>query len=435
MNKIFSSRWFSLGAVLVIAASVLLAYSNTFHASFQFDDLPNIVDNPALKSLSNIGNVLLNKRGVTYATFALNYAAGGLDVFGYHAVNTAVHILNSVLIYFLLLATLTRLGWETARSRMIAFFPALLFALHPVQTQAVTYIIQRMESLSGTFYLASLMLFITGAGASTRYRRGVLYGLSALCYALGFYTKETAITLPAIVALYDFCFITESGPGEMFRKRWAAYGLLGALLVFFAITTAVTMGGFGDLSADNAGAPALDRPAPSMGTTGMAQLTVSEATAMSAGFNLKSISPKSYLFTEFNVLTYYFVLFLAPENQNLDYDFPVSKSLFETPKAGRGAALTIPIPPPAVSLAVLLVIIGLGAYFMAGTQKNRGSPRRVAAFFIFWFFIILSPTSSVVPIADVIYEHRVYLASAGFFTVFVLCVDAAVVRIMCRAGQ
>ncbi|MFQ5736829.1 MAG: hypothetical protein ACE5GY_08205 [Thermodesulfobacteriota bacterium] len=434
MDRLFSSRWFSPAVVLAIIVSVVLAYSNTFDAAFQFDDMPNIVNNGSLRDLGNIGRVLWNTRGVTYATFALNYALGGPGPFGFHAVNTAVHIINSVLAYFILLATFGLLGWETPRSRMVAAFSALLFALHPVQTQAVTYIIQRMESLSATFYLAALLLFIKGAAASTPAKKAALWGLTGLSYVLSFYSKETAITLPAVVLLYDFCFISRGGVTEIFRRRWPVYGALAALFVIFTAVTIMPMGGFNDLSDESSGATVAQVEAPSIGTTAMAKLKRSEATALSAGFSLKNMSPGKYLTTQFNVITYYFALFLVPMNQNLDYDFPVATGLFTAPKANHGAALTLPMLPPVVSLLVLLIIIGYGVYAFARTQKNPSATPRVAAFFIFWFFIIISPTSSIVPITDVIYEHRVYLPSLGFFTVFVLCVEAVVSRALDRRG-
>ena len=427
MDRIFSNRWASPAAVLVIAVSVLIAYSNTFHVPFQFDDTPNIVNNSQLRSFDNFWSVLMHTRGVTSITFALNYAVGGPDVFSFHLVNTAIHIVNSVLVFFLLLSTFGLMGFATARARFIAFFSALLFALHPVQTQSVTYIVQRMESLSGTFFILALMLFVKGAGSSGLARRWVYYGLTGACYVLSFYSKETAITLPAVVLLYDFCFVAKGSAIGLFKKRWPLYGLLGALLVAFTVLTVIPMGGFSDLSEESAEASGVEGvAAPSVGTTATARL---KHAPVSAGFSLKGISPKEYLFTEFNVMAYYFALVAVPINQNLDYDFPISKSLFETPEVKPGTALTIPLPPPVVSLAFLLCVAGLGVWFMAATQSSPASARRLVAFFIFWYFIILSPTSSVVPIADVIYEHRLYLPSLAFFTVFVLCVEAVSSRL------
>lgn len=425
MDRIFSSRWANPAAVLVIAVSVLIAYSNTFHVPFQFDDIPNIVKNNQLRSLENPWAILSDTRGVTFITFALNYAVGGLDVFGFHAVNTAIHIINSSLVFFLLLSTFALLGFATARARFISFFSALIFALHPVQTQAVTYIVQRMESLSAMFFLLSLLLFVRGSLSTAPGRRWFYYALTGACYVLSFYSKETAITLPAVVLLYDFCFVSRGRAAGLFKKRWPVYAFLCVLLGVFTVVTIIPMGGFNDLSEESAEAA---EPAVAPPPMSMSKLKAREV-ARSAGFFMEGISPKEYLFTEFNVMAYYFALVLFPINQNLDYDFPVSKSLFETPEVKPGTALTIPLPPPVVSLVFLLFVAGLGVWFMAATQNSPGDARRLVAFFIFWYFVILSPTSSVVPIADVIYEHRLYLPSLAFFTVFAVCVEACASRL------
>jgi len=428
MDRIFSNRWANPVVVLIITISVFIAYSNSFHAAFQFDDMPNIAGNPRLQSLGHLWSILKYNRGITYLTFALNYAIGGPDVFGFHIVNTVIHIINASLVYFLLLSTLGLIGFAAPRARFVAFFTALLFALHPVQTQSVTYIIQRMESLSATFFLLALILFVRGGRAASPAGRWLCYGLTGFCYLLSFYSKETAITLPAVVLLYDFCFLSRGRVAAIFKKRWPLYAVFCFLFAFFVVRTIMPMGGFGDLSSESV-APAEVEPPPSVGTRDFSKLKVSEITAMSAGFHMKGISPKEYLYTEFNVMAYYLALLAVPINQNLDYDFPVSKSLFESPRVNPGTALTIPLPPPVVSLAFLLCVAGAGLWFLA-TGLGRGSGvRTLAAFCIFWYFIILSPTSSVVPIADVIYEHRLYLPSVAFFTVFVVCVEAASARL------
>ncbi|MEK7829191.1 MAG: hypothetical protein AAB256_05330, partial [Deltaproteobacteria bacterium] len=143
----------------------------------------------------------------------------------------------------------------------------------------------------------------------------------------------------------------------------------------------------------------------------------------SAGFNVQSITAKEYLFTQFNVLIYYITLLFVPINQNLDYDFPVSKGLFEVPLVKEGTVLNIPIPPPIVSLIILSAVIGIAFYLFTSRAARITNHGRLIAFFILWFFITLSPTSSFIPIIDVIFEHRLYLASAGFFLLFSLGFD------------
>ncbi len=411
MENILKSRWFSPAFLLVMAASVVIVYSGTFGASFHFDDIPLIVENTTLREMKNFFGLLRGERGVTMATFALNYAVGGLDVFGYHIVNTAIHIINAALAYLLLTATLTKCGMTPERSRKIAAFAALFFALHPIQTQSVTYIVQRMESLSALFYLASLLAFVKAAGLNAKLGKIALYTLVAVFYILGFYSKEVAVTLPAIIFLYDLFFISSLRLKGL-AKRWPLYLTLLILLAYFIASTIIPAGGFGDLSEE----------------------LTKNAAPISAGFGVSGISATEYLFTQFNVIVYYIALLFVPINQNLDYDFPISTGLFQSPVVRDGAVLNIPITMPIISLIILLIIIGIGGWLLlrsrkdtagtgTGNSNRSGGSGRVAAFFIFWFFILLSPTSSFIPIIDVIFEHRLYLASLGFFTLAALFID------------
>src|SRR4030067_606658 len=153
MDRLVLSRWFSPLFVLAAALFTILIYSNTFTAAFQFDDLPIIVENAQLRDLNNLPQILAGQRGLTMATFALNYALGGIDTTGYHAVNRAIHIINAALAYLLLLSPLRLAGAGEATARRLSALTALLFAAHPVQTQSVTYIVQRMESLTSLFSL------------------------------------------------------------------------------------------------------------------------------------------------------------------------------------------------------------------------------------------------------------------------------------------
>lgn len=390
IEKIFEHRKFHLIAGLFIAVSILLVYSNTFHASFHFDDIPQIVENYSIRSLSNWLEIAKGQRGAAMLTFAVNYAIGGLNVVGYHIVNLSIHIINGILVYFLIFITIARNDSLEPKAKKIALYSALLFAVHPIQTQSVTYIVQRMEMLASMFMLIGLLLFIKGAEASRISARVLLYGGTAVSYLLGFYSKEIAITLPGIIFLYDYCFLS-NGSVKKLASRLAVYAVLAAMLAFLAAPT----------------------------FTGL-----QETPGGSAGFTVQSITPKEYLFTQFNVLIYYITLLFAPINQNLDYDFPVSRGLFEIPAVKEGTILNIPIPPPIASLMILLAIIGFAVYLFTPRASRITPHGRLIAFFILWFFIILSPTSSFIPIIDVIFEHRLYLSSVGFFALFSLAIDS-----------
>ncbi len=419
IERIYSSRLFQPIFLPVLAALVLLAYSNTFSASFQFDDQPSITENESIRSLANVPALLMGQRGVTMASFALNYAMGGLDVAGYHVVNVSIHILNAMAAYFLVLGIFR--DEDEARAKKVAAFSALIFALHPVQTQAVTYIVQRMESLAALFYLLGLLAFRRAAFASTWLRRGLLYAATSAFYVLGFYSKETAFTFPFAALLYDFYFIGKGSFQKVF-SRWPVYLALFALMLFFTAHDIVPMSGFGDLSRDSSIIASLKGGPPA------ASMAAANAhPAATAGFAVEGISPEEYLFTQFDVIVYYISLLFVPMNQNLDYDFPLAKTLFKVPEAHRGAVLNIPMLPPAASLAILLFILASGVYLFLRSRKASAGAKKTdclaASFFIFWFFLILAPTSSFFPIADVIFEHRLYLSTLGFAVILVVAVD------------
>jgi hypothetical protein len=159
--------------ILLIVTLSLIAYSNTFSVPFHFDDKSVIVENPAIKDLQyfsspskvkafteHFGYHTFRSRYIGYLTFALNYSIHGLDTTGYHIVNLVIHVCTSLLVYLLVHLTFKTSFLLTSKlrdySQQIALFAALLFACHPVQTEAVTYIWQRVASLATMFYLLSL---------------------------------------------------------------------------------------------------------------------------------------------------------------------------------------------------------------------------------------------------------------------------------------
>jgi len=205
-------------------------------------------------------------------------------------------------------------------------------------------------------------------------------------------------------------------------------------MVYFALVTVTPKGGFGDISDEakrESGAVVAveDSPAPAEDAA-PGELSGEPEAMATAGFEIEDFTPREYLYTQFNVMFYYMTLLVWPANQNLDYDFPVSRSLFAVPETDPGAALNIPVPPPAVSLLLLAATVLVPAFLAVRARAGRGdeagrrrSPWLPVTFFMLWFFVLLAPTSSFVPIMDVIFEHRVYLASLGFIFSFVVLID------------
>jgi hypothetical protein len=221
--------WHHLIALGLIAGVALLVYSNTFHAPFHFDDQPNILLNPNVQvkswSWETFVRLVRNTykesiRIFSFLTLALNYSLGGVNVFGYHVVNLLIHIASGMLLYSFLILTFQlpslskRYGPVAYR---VALFASLIFVSHPVQTQSVTYIVQRMASLGGMFYLLTLVLYIKGrlAGGRTRY---VFFGAMVLSYLLGVFSKENVAIVPLFIALYEFYFFRQFELGPKGRR-------------------------------------------------------------------------------------------------------------------------------------------------------------------------------------------------------------------------
>lgn len=361
-----------------IFAFGLLTYSNTFKVPFHWDDTHFILQNPVVKDLSYFGNPssakgsefygALKNRYIGYLTFALNYKLHGFNVAGYHVFNLAVHIANALLVYALVRLTFgTPLFNPPPIDRVpnaegAALFSALLFVSHPVQTEAVTYIFQRLASLAAMFYLLSLVLYIKWRGSQTPFYKGytALYVLSLLCALFAMKTKENALTLPLMIGLYEFIFFKGAVKDRSIR-----------LVPFFLIAVVML------------------HPLADMGATGVAI-----GPASSHGF-----SRVDYLNTEFRVIATYIRLLFYPVGQNADYDYPVYMSLFE----------------PQVLLSFMLILSILASAMFMLLRSGATAGLKLTAFGIFWFFLSLSVESGVVPLPTLINEYRVYLPSAGAF--------------------
>jgi len=359
----------ALSLFLVLIPSFVI-YSNTFSLPFLFDGKGKIAENPLVKDLGYFVDPSgaerfylydsLKSRYVGLLSFALNYWAGGLDVWGYHAVNLAIHIINGLLVYFLVILTFRTPFLEGSslrdKSRHIALLASALFVAHPVQTEAVTYIVQRLASLASRL----------AGGVKARY---AFYALSLVSAVLAMKTKENAFTLPLAIAMYEFFFFI----GER-RKRILL--LLPLMLTMLIIPLTLLD---------------IDRP------LGEVIGSVGEATRLQS-----EVSRGDYLLTQFSAVVTYLRLLFLPINQNLDYDYPVYRSFFE--------------PRVFLSFMLLLAIIASGVYCLVRSRwGNQARPvhLRLVSFGIFWFFLTLSVESSFIPILDVIFEHRTYLPMVG----------------------
>lgn len=384
-NKIiFALKSNRLFCALLIALIGSAAYSNSLYVPFHFDDILNIADNSIVKDIYNfvdlsksVGQELRNafiSRYVGFLTFALNYQIAGNNVFGYHLTNLAIHLINSVLLYLLILqigksrlhAHNRAVPEEDDVFPLLAFFTAAIFVAHPLHTQAVTYTVQRFTSLTALFCLLALLLYLKSveAGERARTTARAFYCISLLSMVLAMKTKENAATFPIVIAIAELFFHKEKWKKRVFR-----------LLPFFATSLIVPL------------------TMISLAGTYSGFDTLNEATRVQAQF-----ARLDYLITQFRVVTRYVSLFFWPTNLNLDYDFRLSKSLFEIDTFLSFCFLS------------LILIVGIVAY-MKSRQGDFSA--RFISFGIFWFFIAQLVESSIIPIVDIIFEHRMYLPSVG----------------------
>jgi tetratricopeptide (TPR) repeat protein len=360
----------ALACALALAAIGTLVYVNSFHGIFIFDDL-DIPKNLSIRTLWPPWGALFDASNVSRPliglSLAINYAISGLDVWSYHLLNLSIHLAAGLTLFGIIRRTLInpRLTEKFGRhATLLALSIALIWLVHPLQTQSVTYIIQRGESLMGLFYLLTLYCVIRGADSQ---RNGLWYAAAVAACACGMLSKQVMVTAPIVVLIYDFLFLSSS-LREALRKRAVLYGGL-------ALTWGV-----------------------------LAATIIAAPRNLTAGFATQSISPWDYFKSEFGVIVHYIRLAVWPDSLCLDYDWPRAVS------AGQ-------IIPYAV------VVVTLEAATVWALWK-----RKSAAFLGAWFFGILSVTSSFMPLTDLAFEHRMYLSLAALIALAVLGVYALLQR-------
>jgi hypothetical protein len=373
-------------AIGLIAGVALVAYSNTFHVPFQFDDRSNITQNPNVQikvfTWERVEQLIRNTykesiRVFSYFTLALNYYFGGFNVFGYHLVNFFIHIASGIFLYWFLLLTFNLPSLKEKYgpiSYKLALFSSLIFISHPIQTQSVTYIVQRMASMSGMFYLLSLVLYIKGR-LSTGGPRVFYFGGMVLSYLLGVFSKENVAILPLFIALYEFYFFQKLDLSP--RGRNILFVLIGGLLVLGAFGFAIWGKRYIDVTIE--------------------------------GYQTRTFTMLERVLTQSRIVLYYLTLlaFPHPSRLNLDYDFPISKTILDPP----------------TTLISILIIAGLIGYSIWTAKK-----RPVLSFCILWYFGNLVIESSIFPL-EMVYEHRLYLPAVGPFVLFSLFVIRGVEKL------
>jgi hypothetical protein len=348
----------------ILALLAIGLYWPSLNGPFVFDD-PNAVSQSNLvRHLNPIPFVTLSTRPLTDYSYAINYALGGLDTLSYHLTNVLLHALNGLVVYAIAWLTfgLPVLARRYGAARQgIAFAAAALFVVHPLATETVGYVSSRSEVLVAAFVLLSILSFILAAVTDQPQRRR-LYSTALLLFGFaGLASKESALTIVPALLLYDWLFLI---PSAWRRSRVRLFALA-------AVPPAV--GGLALLL------KAIFSPSP-MGEY--------KATA---GLGFDRFTPAEYLMTQFGVIAHYLRLVVLPMGQTFDYDWPLAR----TP-------LAVGVIVPFVLLAVLVAL---------AWRLRRREP--LYTFAVAWTLLTLLPTSSMIPIADLAVERRMYLPLVG----------------------
>ncbi len=352
----------SLAAALLIAIGTA-AYSSSFRGVFVFDDVKEIGVNPAIRHLWPPGEAMfggpgLPRRPLPYYTFAIDYALHGTDVWGYHAVNLAIHLAAGLALFGVIRRTLRMPRVPTrfaAVADQLALAAALIWVVHPLQTQAVTYVYQRMESLMGLIYLLTLYCFVRSA---TSPRPRLWLEAAVACCAAGMGTKEVMVTAPMLVLWYDRVFVARSW-GEILRRRCLFYAAMAATWPLLYVVVRCQAYRYGEFSGPVR-------------------------------------TPFEYALSQPAVILHYLRLTFFPRGQCL-FDY--------WPDATSAAEIVI----PGIIVSLLVAATGWCMFRRPALGFAAGS-----------FFLILAPTSSIVPVRDLAFEHRMYLSLSAVAVMVVL---------------
>jgi tetratricopeptide (TPR) repeat protein len=361
-------------AFISLFVILIIIYSNSFQGDWHFDDFANIVLNPNIQITSlSFSEIKQSFTGIyedrllrpfSYLSFALNYYCGGMNVFGFHVVNFIIHYLAAVFLFLFIHNTL-KLPLLRDKYALIAYPVALLatffWALNPVQVTSITYIVQRMASMAGLFYIMSMYFYLK---ARTTGRTGssiCFFAASAAAGLAAMLTKENAAMLPVIIILFDLFLI--QGVTKYNILKFGKILILPLLLI--AILGFVYTGGFSNI---------LD------------------------GYAGRNFTLAQRLLTEPRVILFYLSLLFYPIGSRLTllYDIDISRSLFQ-PWA------TIP------SIFLILFIISFAFYI--------ARKRPLISFCIIFYFLNHLIEGSIFNL-ELIYEHRNYLPSMLLFVPF-----------------
>ncbi|MHC4259288.1 MAG: tetratricopeptide repeat protein [Planctomycetota bacterium] len=366
-DKCWTATAYHFAALLIFVVLGFSVYSNTLKSPFFFDDRAHIQENRHIRLTTlDVKDIIAagfesptSTRPIANISFALNYYFHRYNVVGYHCTNICIHILTGIFVYFFIRNTLSipLLRRRYRSYRQIAFFAALLWLVYPLQTQSVTYIVQRMNSMAAMFYILSLLLYVKGrVRVQERKKSWPWFGGCALAGLLSLGCKEMSATLPVFILLYEWYFFQDLS--TTWLKRCLPY-VIGVFIGCCLL--------------------------------GLWYLDWNPVQKILSKYSDRDFTLTERLLTQPRVVIYYVSLlaYPSPGRLNLDHDFALSYSLIV----------------PLTTLVCIVAIIGL-----IGLAIYIAKRERVLSFCILWFFGNLVIESSIIGL-ELVHEHRLYLPS------------------------
>lgn len=372
------SYWYWIGIPVILAIATFYAYSHSLHYAFQFDDIDNITKHFRIRTYTFSELFFSGSRWLSYWLNSVYYAFGKFDPYLYRLGNICIHIATGVMIFFLLLLGLSRRyadDFFKQHADSIATVSALLFLLHPVQTQTVSYVIQgQLEGLSALCMVSMMLTFLLFC-----YTRRTVYKLitaallcALACFACG--TKEIAIISPLLVFVIDWFFIAQGITSELKKRLWL-HALLTAIVFFWYVYflnihfftdvfsfSKIAYNNGGNVITNNAGTP---------------------------------ITPFSFLISQPKVILHYLWIFIWPFSLSAEYDCSLSESLFSSD-----------------CLVSLTVLCSMAYAVVLYSYKTTWS--NMILFSACWFFVCMAPRASIIPSPELIADYKTYLASVAW---------------------
>ena len=369
----------------LLAAIVAVVYVNSLAAPFLLDDLLFVGEDGAIRQAWDWDSWRYLNRAFATWTLQWNFEVGrGFYPWQYRLTNVAIHIAAGLALFGLVRRTLLLpavSGDEQARNTTVtradwfAAAVAVVWLVHPLQTQAVTYVVQRYESLMALFFLLTMYFAVRGARSA---KPRDWYVAAFIACSLGALSKEVIAVCPLVLVLYDRAFLSDNWK-QVAQRRWPLYAALTLPVTFVLVVTREAISGAGD---------------------------------QAVGFGIDDVTAWEYLRSQPGVILHYLRLAFWPDRLILDYGWPVESS----PLAIYGLG------------AVILMLVGASLWAMFGTARSRAlaaplTKLRQIGCLGLAFFLILAPTSSVLPIKDLAFEHRMYLPLAAVAILAVVAVE------------